>query len=77
MAEPQKAPVPLGEDGDDELGLVEVRLQHRGADVRATGMPAALAELVRWLSDEPGPFEVDVFPSAPPAPPAAPAAPTK
>ena len=74
MAEPQKVPVvPQDDDGDDELGLIEVRLQHRGADVRATGMPAAMAELVRWLSDEPGPFEVDVIPAAPPAQPAPPA----
>lgn len=73
MAEPQKAPVPLGEDGDDELGLIEVRLEHRGTRVTATGMADALARLVAALGEEGA--AVNGIPSVPPAPPAPPAAP--
>jgi ABC-type uncharacterized transport system YnjBCD substrate-binding protein len=78
MADPTKArpEEPTGDDDDGtgiaELGLVELRLEHRGARVQAVGQPPALAELVRWLSDEPGNFSVDL-PAVPPPPPAEPA----
>ena len=70
--EPKTADLPAANDGDDggeDLGLIEVRLEHKGAHVRATGMPAALADLVRHLGDE-----AAVVNGIPPIPPAAPAA---